>query len=41
MKRSLGIVAAVLLALGLLVPAAMATPGTPAAPGGTGHGLDR
>src|SRR6266699_3220884 len=36
MKRSLGIVAAVLLALGLLVPAALAAPG---APGGAGHGL--
>jgi len=39
MKRSLGIVAAVLLALGLLAPTAMATPGAPGAPGGTGHGL--
>jgi carboxylesterase type B len=36
MKRSLGIVAAMLLALGLLVPAALAVPGTP---GGAGHGL--
>src|SRR5437870_2579243 len=36
MNRSPGIVAAVLLALGLLVPTALAAPGTP---GGAGHGL--
>ena len=36
MRRSLGILAAILLALGLLVPAALAAPG---APGGAGHGL--
>ena len=35
-RRSLGILAAILLALGLLVPAALAAPG---APGGSGHGL--
>jgi para-nitrobenzyl esterase len=35
-RRSLGILAAIPLALGLLVPAALAAPG---APGGSGHGL--
>ena len=39
MKRSPGIRAAMLLALGLLVPAAVAAPGSSGSPGGAGRGL--